>query len=152
MLFFLGETQDSQEFSPSCFERSFVPSPNCFTSRYDTDRSKLPKFQLSFSKSELYVKNIYISILFLQSFLRTQQRGMPDHGVRPWDERLFSQPHAEKEKPEETKKQGEEKAGEEGDAAAETPNAVWSPWTGEWEFCQPDPGENWCFFTSRKFT
>uniref|UniRef100_A0A3Q1HB68 Protein kinase domain-containing protein n=2 Tax=Anabas testudineus TaxID=64144 RepID=A0A3Q1HB68_ANATE len=24
------ETQDSQEFSPSCFERSFVPSPNCF--------------------------------------------------------------------------------------------------------------------------
>ncbi|XP_034394339.1 mitogen-activated protein kinase kinase kinase 14 [Cyclopterus lumpus] len=26
------ETQDSQEFSPSCFERSFFPSPNCFTS------------------------------------------------------------------------------------------------------------------------
>ncbi|XP_008302499.1 mitogen-activated protein kinase kinase kinase 14 [Stegastes partitus] len=26
------ETQDSQEFSPSCSERSFVPSPNCFTS------------------------------------------------------------------------------------------------------------------------
>ncbi|XP_013878954.1 mitogen-activated protein kinase kinase kinase 14 [Austrofundulus limnaeus] len=26
------ETQDSQEFSPSCFERSFVPSPNCFHS------------------------------------------------------------------------------------------------------------------------
>ncbi|KAF3699963.1 Mitogen-activated protein kinase kinase kinase 14 [Channa argus] len=26
------ETQDSQEFSPSCYERSFVPSPNCFTS------------------------------------------------------------------------------------------------------------------------
>ncbi|KAM9844297.1 mitogen-activated protein kinase kinase kinase 14 isoform 1-T2 [Aulostomus maculatus] len=25
------ETQDSQEFSPSCFERSYVPSPNCFT-------------------------------------------------------------------------------------------------------------------------
>ncbi|XP_041634331.1 mitogen-activated protein kinase kinase kinase 14 [Cheilinus undulatus] len=26
------ETQDSQEFSPSCSKHSFVPSPNCFTS------------------------------------------------------------------------------------------------------------------------
>ncbi|XP_071399875.1 mitogen-activated protein kinase kinase kinase 14 [Centroberyx affinis] len=26
------ETQDSQEFSPSCSERSYVPSPNCFIS------------------------------------------------------------------------------------------------------------------------
>lgn len=26
------ETKDSQEFSPSCFKRAFVPSPNCFTS------------------------------------------------------------------------------------------------------------------------
>ncbi|KAM9780091.1 mitogen-activated protein kinase kinase kinase 14 [Neosynchiropus ocellatus] len=25
------ETQDSQEFSPSCLKRSYVPSPNCFT-------------------------------------------------------------------------------------------------------------------------
>jgi len=29
-----GETQDSQEFSPSCSDRCYVPSPNCFTSKY----------------------------------------------------------------------------------------------------------------------
>uniref|UniRef100_A0A3Q2ZJD1 Mitogen-activated protein kinase kinase kinase 14a n=1 Tax=Hippocampus comes TaxID=109280 RepID=A0A3Q2ZJD1_HIPCM len=28
------ETQDSQEFSPSCFERSYVPSSGCFIVRY----------------------------------------------------------------------------------------------------------------------
>ncbi|KAK2833205.1 hypothetical protein Q5P01_017094 [Channa striata] len=29
------ETQDSQEFSPSCSERSFLPSPNCFTTSHN---------------------------------------------------------------------------------------------------------------------
>ncbi|XP_035470607.1 mitogen-activated protein kinase kinase kinase 14 isoform X2 [Scophthalmus maximus] len=35
------ETQDSQEFSPSCFERSFVPSPNCFTSSLPSEHNNV---------------------------------------------------------------------------------------------------------------
>ncbi|XP_041812815.1 mitogen-activated protein kinase kinase kinase 14 [Chelmon rostratus] len=35
------ETQDSQEFSPSCFERSFVPSPNCFTSSLSSEHNNV---------------------------------------------------------------------------------------------------------------
>ncbi|XP_068435720.1 mitogen-activated protein kinase kinase kinase 14 [Clinocottus analis] len=35
------ETQDSQEFSPSCFERSFFPSPNCFTSSLPSDHNNV---------------------------------------------------------------------------------------------------------------
>ncbi|XP_070779180.1 mitogen-activated protein kinase kinase kinase 14 isoform X2 [Enoplosus armatus] len=35
------ETQDSQEFSPSCFERSFVPSPNCFTSNLSSEHNNV---------------------------------------------------------------------------------------------------------------
>lgn len=90
----------------------------------------------------------YLIIPLLQYFLGTQQCGVPNDSLRPGAEQSYSQPHAEKEKPEETKEQGEEKAGEEeGDPAAETSNAVRSPWTGEWEFCKPDPGENWIFFT-----
>lgn len=29
----LGETQDSQEFSPSCYDRSFRAFPKCLTTR-----------------------------------------------------------------------------------------------------------------------
>lgn len=35
------ESQDSQEFSPSCSERSFVPSPNCFTSSLSSERNNV---------------------------------------------------------------------------------------------------------------
>ncbi|XP_037545216.1 mitogen-activated protein kinase kinase kinase 14 [Nematolebias whitei] len=35
------ETQDSQEFSPSCFKRSFVPSPNCFTSSHSSEHNNV---------------------------------------------------------------------------------------------------------------
>uniref|UniRef100_G3PM75 Protein kinase domain-containing protein n=1 Tax=Gasterosteus aculeatus aculeatus TaxID=481459 RepID=G3PM75_GASAC len=35
------ETQDSQEFSPSCFERSFVPSPNCFSSSLSSEHNNV---------------------------------------------------------------------------------------------------------------
>ncbi|XP_011476291.1 mitogen-activated protein kinase kinase kinase 14 [Oryzias latipes] len=35
------ETQDSQEFSPSCYERSFVPSPNCFTSSLSCEHNNV---------------------------------------------------------------------------------------------------------------
>ncbi|XP_060883182.1 mitogen-activated protein kinase kinase kinase 14 [Labrus mixtus] len=35
------ETQDSQEFSPSCSERSFVPSPNCFTSNLPSEHNNV---------------------------------------------------------------------------------------------------------------
>ncbi|XP_039980155.1 mitogen-activated protein kinase kinase kinase 14 [Xiphias gladius] len=35
------ETQDSQEFSPSCFERSFVASPNCFTSSLSSEHNNV---------------------------------------------------------------------------------------------------------------
>ncbi|XP_031717986.1 mitogen-activated protein kinase kinase kinase 14 [Anarrhichthys ocellatus] len=35
------ETQDSQEFSPSCFERSFLPSPNCFTSSLPAEHNNV---------------------------------------------------------------------------------------------------------------
>lgn len=35
------ETQDSQEFSPSGFERSFVPSPNCFTSSLSSEHNNV---------------------------------------------------------------------------------------------------------------
>ncbi|KAM9746462.1 mitogen-activated protein kinase kinase kinase 14 isoform 1-T2 [Menidia menidia] len=35
------ETQDSQEFSPSCSERSFVPSPNCFTSSLSSEHNNV---------------------------------------------------------------------------------------------------------------
>ncbi|XP_024127220.1 mitogen-activated protein kinase kinase kinase 14 [Oryzias melastigma] len=35
------ETQDSQEFSPSCYERSFVPLPNCFTSSLSSERNNV---------------------------------------------------------------------------------------------------------------
>ncbi|XP_016896137.1 mitogen-activated protein kinase kinase kinase 14 [Cynoglossus semilaevis] len=35
------ETQDSQEFSPSCFKRSFVPSPNCFTSSLSSEHNNV---------------------------------------------------------------------------------------------------------------
>ncbi|XP_042361122.1 mitogen-activated protein kinase kinase kinase 14 isoform X2 [Plectropomus leopardus] len=31
------ETQDSQQFSPSCFKHSYVPSPNCFTSSLSSE-------------------------------------------------------------------------------------------------------------------
>ncbi|KAG7269592.1 hypothetical protein CRUP_028644, partial [Coryphaenoides rupestris] len=36
------ETQDSQEFSPSCSDRCYVPSPNCFTSKYGPPKADLP--------------------------------------------------------------------------------------------------------------
>ncbi|XP_056144769.1 mitogen-activated protein kinase kinase kinase 14 isoform X2 [Lampris incognitus] len=35
------ETQDSQEFSPSCLERSYVLSPNCFTSRLSSEHNNV---------------------------------------------------------------------------------------------------------------
>ncbi|XP_054464154.1 mitogen-activated protein kinase kinase kinase 14 [Anoplopoma fimbria] len=35
------ETQDSQEFSPSCLKHSFVPSPNCFTSSLPSDHNNV---------------------------------------------------------------------------------------------------------------
>ncbi|TNN41172.1 Mitogen-activated protein kinase kinase kinase 14 [Liparis tanakae] len=35
------ETQDSQEFSPSCSERSFFPSPNCFTSSLPSEHNNV---------------------------------------------------------------------------------------------------------------
>ncbi|XP_059204243.1 mitogen-activated protein kinase kinase kinase 14 [Centropristis striata] len=35
------ETQDSQEFSPSCFERSFLPTPNCFTSSIPSEHNNV---------------------------------------------------------------------------------------------------------------
>ncbi|CAJ1076112.1 mitogen-activated protein kinase kinase kinase 14 [Xyrichtys novacula] len=35
------ETQDSQEFSPSCSERSFLPSPNCFTSSLSSEHNNV---------------------------------------------------------------------------------------------------------------
>ncbi|XP_068192481.1 mitogen-activated protein kinase kinase kinase 14 [Antennarius striatus] len=35
------ETQDSQEFSPSCFKRSFVASPNCFTSSLSSEHNNV---------------------------------------------------------------------------------------------------------------
>lgn len=35
------ETQDSQQFSPSCFEHSFVPSPNCFTSSLSSEHNNV---------------------------------------------------------------------------------------------------------------
>ncbi|KAK9534693.1 hypothetical protein VZT92_007123 [Zoarces viviparus] len=35
------ETQDSQEFSPSCFERSFLASPNCFTSSLPAEHNNV---------------------------------------------------------------------------------------------------------------
>uniref|UniRef100_UPI0037E81BE4 mitogen-activated protein kinase kinase kinase 14 n=1 Tax=Semicossyphus pulcher TaxID=241346 RepID=UPI0037E81BE4 len=35
------ETQDSQEFSPSCLERAFLPSPNCFTSIIPSDHNNV---------------------------------------------------------------------------------------------------------------
>ncbi|KAM6913587.1 mitogen-activated protein kinase kinase kinase 14 isoform 1-T2 [Lycodopsis pacificus] len=35
------ETQDSQEFSPSCLERSFLPSPNCFTSSLPAEHNNV---------------------------------------------------------------------------------------------------------------
>lgn len=48
-----GETQDSQEFSPSCSKRSYVPLPNCFSSRYDL-------YPEVFIPSALYVQWIYL--------------------------------------------------------------------------------------------
>ncbi|XP_044036146.1 mitogen-activated protein kinase kinase kinase 14 isoform X2 [Siniperca chuatsi] len=35
------EAQESQEFSPSCLERSFVPSPNCFTSSLSSEHNNV---------------------------------------------------------------------------------------------------------------
>ncbi|XP_070704074.1 mitogen-activated protein kinase kinase kinase 14 [Pempheris klunzingeri] len=35
------ETQDSQEFIPSCFERSFVPSPNCFSTSLSSQHNNV---------------------------------------------------------------------------------------------------------------
>ncbi|XP_018557572.1 mitogen-activated protein kinase kinase kinase 14 isoform X1 [Lates calcarifer] len=35
------ETQDSQEFIPSCCERSFVPIPNCFTSSLSSEHNNV---------------------------------------------------------------------------------------------------------------
>ncbi|KAL3053334.1 hypothetical protein OYC64_005799 [Pagothenia borchgrevinki] len=35
------ETQDSQQFSPSCSERSYVPSPNCFTSSVTSEHNNV---------------------------------------------------------------------------------------------------------------
>ncbi|XP_034568044.1 mitogen-activated protein kinase kinase kinase 14 [Notolabrus celidotus] len=35
------ETQDSQEFSPSCSERPYAPSPNCYTSRLPSEHNNV---------------------------------------------------------------------------------------------------------------
>ncbi|XP_034045758.1 mitogen-activated protein kinase kinase kinase 14 isoform X2 [Thalassophryne amazonica] len=35
------ETQDSQEFSPSCSERSYVPTPNCFISSLSSEHNNV---------------------------------------------------------------------------------------------------------------
>ncbi|KAM6904891.1 mitogen-activated protein kinase kinase kinase 14 [Xenentodon cancila] len=35
------ETQESQEFSPSCYDRSFLPSPNCFTSNLSSEHNNV---------------------------------------------------------------------------------------------------------------
>lgn len=144
-----GETQDSQEFSPSCFERSFVPSPNCFTSRYDITMTTLLS-HLTFvyrGYTELFnvMSGIYIgAVLLLQSFLRTQQCGVPDHSLHPGAEQLISSAHPKKEDQEETEAQGQEKTGEEeGEASTQTSNAFWSPWTGEWKFSGPDSGKSY---------
>lgn len=72
----LGETQDSQEFSPSCFERSYVPSSGCFIVRY----------QFALQKKNLYQNGVDIVLnayFLLQSAAGAQQCGLPNHGLRP---------------------------------------------------------------------
>lgn len=68
------------------------------------------------------------AVLLLQSFLRAQQCGVPNHRLHPGAEQLISSAHPKKEDQEETEAQGQEKTGEEeGEAAAQTSNAFWSP-------------------------
>lgn len=90
------------------------------------------------------MSGIYINaILLFQSFLRAQQCGVPNHSLRPGAEQLTGTAHPTEEDQEETEAQGEEKIGEEeGEAATQTSNAFWSPWTGEWVFSGSDPGKN----------
>lgn len=69
-----------------------------------------------------------VAIRLLQSFLRTKQRGVPNHSLHPGAEQLLSSAHPKKEDQEETEAQREEKTGEqEGEAATETSNAFWCP-------------------------
>ncbi|KAM4531109.1 mitogen-activated protein kinase kinase kinase 14 isoform 1-T1 [Odontesthes bonariensis] len=35
------ETQDSQEFSPSCYERSYIPSPNCYVGSLSSEHNNV---------------------------------------------------------------------------------------------------------------
>lgn len=143
-----GETQDSQEFSPSCSERSFVPSPNCFISRYDCCIMSL----LTFSTSYLFTDVIFhclmacleltLSHFCKKSFIRAQQCGVSNARLRPGAKPLIRTAHSQEEEQEEAEAQGKEKSREEGEAAKQTSHAFWIPWTGEWKFSVPDPGEH----------
>lgn len=72
---------------------------------------------------------IYINdLLLLQSFLRAQQCGVPNYSLCPGAKQLIGTAHPKKEGQEETEAKGKEKTGEEeGKAATQTSNALWSP-------------------------
>lgn len=80
----------------------------------------------------------------LQSFLRAQQRGVPDHSPRPGAGRPAGPARPEEEDPEEAEGRRQEKSGEEeeGEAAAPAPAALRSPRAGKRQLPCPDPGEN----------
>lgn len=73
------------------------------------------------------MSGIYIvAVLLLQSFLRAQQCGVPDHSLHPGAKQFISTVLPKKENQEETEAQGEEKTGEEErEAATQTSNALW---------------------------
>lgn len=63
----------------------------------------------------------------LQSSFRPQQCGMPDHGLCPGAEQVTGTAQSTKESQKETEAQWEKKNGEEeGEAATQTSNALWS--------------------------
>lgn len=103
-----GETQDSQEFSPSCFERSFVPSPNCFTSRYDFSLTTLIAFYTSYLFTDIILNclmacpELTLSYFCKKSFIRAQQCGVSHPSLHPGAKPFIRTAHSQEEEQEET--------------------------------------------------